>query len=376
MSQRLQNKRCLIVGGTTGIGVAAASRFLEEGASLVIAGRSAEKGKEAIAKLNSRLVVTMDDCGTEFGIMKEAAVVGGKEVKGSLCNSIQGKVSRMTIVNIIGETIVKENEIITGEHASKIELMGLVKIWVRSPMTCQAPHGVCQLCYGIDPATGKLVDEGKAVGITGPSHFFSCDASEPEQTADLFRKTIAFLGGLDVLYHVAGISGRRHGDGPLHECSLEGWQATVDANLKSIFLTNQQAVRHFLAQRQPGVILNMASTLAFSPSPRYFDTIAYAATKGGIVAMSRLAAASYGNNNIRVNVIAPGLIDTPMSERACHDSAIRYFLQSKQPLAGGPGRPEDCSDAAVFLCSDEARFITGAVLPVDGGWCVSEGQYE
>ena len=264
MDQQLRGKCCLIVGGTTGIGLAAARRFLEEEAKVVIAGRSADKGKEAAASL---------------------------------------------------ETI-------------------------------------------------------------GTVRFFSCDASNPEQGEKLFVETKAFLGGLDVLYHVAGISGRKHGDGPLHECTLEGWQATIDANLKNTFLTNQQVVRHFLQAKQAGVILNMASTLAFSPSPRYFDTIAYAATKGGIVAMSRLAAASYAANNIRINVIAPGLIDTPMAERACNDPAIRQFLQSKQPLTGGPGRPEDCSDAAVFLCSDESRFITGAVLPVDGGWCVSEGQYE
>jgi len=89
--------------------------------------------------------------------------------------------------------------------------------------------------------------------------------------------------------------------------------------------------------------------------------------------MSRLAAAQYASQRIRVNVIAPGLIDTPMSTRAMSDPAIQAYLHFKQPLAGGPGRPEDCSDAAVFLCSDEARLITGAVLPIDAGWCVSEG---
>jgi NAD(P)-dependent dehydrogenase (short-subunit alcohol dehydrogenase family) len=192
---------------------------------------------------------------------------------------------------------------------------------------------------------------------------------------ELYRQATAHLGGLDVLYHVAGISGRRQGDGPLHECTDEGWQATIDANLKSTFLTNRAAVRHFLRQRQQGVILNMASVLGFAPSPRYFDTYAYAATKGGIIAMSRLAAARYAADGIRVNVIAPGLIDTPMAVRACEDPAIRAFLRTKQPLTAGPGRPEDCSGAAVFLCSDEARLVTGVVLPVDGGWCVSEGQY-
>jgi NAD(P)-dependent dehydrogenase (short-subunit alcohol dehydrogenase family) len=123
------------------------------------------------------------------------------------------------------------------------------------------------------------------------------------------------------------------------------------------------------------VILNMASVLGWAPSPHHFDTCAYAATKGGIIALSKLAAARYAPDGIRVNVLAPGLIDTPMSTRAVGDEAIRHFLRTKQPLCAGPGRPEDCADAAVFLCSDGARLITGVVLPVDGGWCISEGQY-
>ena len=90
--------------------------------------------------------------------------------------------------------------------------------------------------------------------------------------------------------------------------------------------------------------------------------------------MSRLMAASYALNKIRVNVLAPGLIDTPMAARAVNDPAIRAFLEAKQTLGPGPGKPEDCADAAVFLCSDEARFITGVVLPIDGGWLVCDGQ--
>lgn len=203
----------------------------------------------------------------------------------------------------------------------------------------------------------------------------ACDATEETQVETLFREATDQLGGLDVLFHVAGGSGRRHGDGPLHECSVAGWQATIDLNLKSTFLTNRAALRYFLTLRQPGVILNMASVLAFAPSPRHFDTSAYAAAKGGVIALSRQAAARYAADGIRVNVLAPGLIDTPMSARAVQDAEILAYLGTKQPLTRGPGRPEDCSDAAVFLCSDEARFITGLVLPVDGGWCVSEGQY-
>jgi NAD(P)-dependent dehydrogenase (short-subunit alcohol dehydrogenase family) len=92
------------------------------------------------------------------------------------------------------------------------------------------------------------------------------------------------------------------------------------------------------------------------------------------MSLSRSAAARYAADGIRVNVLAPGLIDTPMARRAVSDPDIAHYLSTKQPLRAGPGQPDDCADAAVFLCSDAARFLTGAVLPVDGGWCVSEGQ--
>lgn len=208
----------------------------------------------------------------------------------------------------------------------------------------------------------------------GPCTFHLADATQPEQVERLFAEAAASLGGLDVLYHLAGGSGRRHGDGALHECSDAGWQATLALNLSSVFLSNRAAVRHWLAQRQPGVILNLASVLALSPSPRHFDTCAYTAAKAAIIGMSRQAAARYAGDGIRVNVLAPGLIDTPMARRAVGDPAIGRYLAAKQPLWAGPGQPDDCAGAAVFLCSDVARFITGVVLPADGGWCVSEGQ--
>jgi NAD(P)-dependent dehydrogenase (short-subunit alcohol dehydrogenase family) len=232
-------------------------------------------------------------------------------------------------------------------------------------------------------AARRFLDEGArvmAAGLDdlpdGPFPSAKCDARDAAQVEELFAAAVARLGGLDVLYHVAGASGRRHGDGPLHECGDDGWRATLDANLTTTFLTNRAAVRHFLTARQPGVILNMASVLALAPSPHYFDTCAYTAAKAGIIGMSRLAAARYAGDGIRVNVIAPGLIDTPMAQRAARDDAIRAFLRTKQPLAAGPGRADDCAGAAVFLCSDAAALITGTVVPVDGGWCVSEGQHD
>jgi NAD(P)-dependent dehydrogenase (short-subunit alcohol dehydrogenase family) len=77
---------------------------------------------------------------------------------------------------------------------------------------------------------------------------------------------------------------------------------------------------------------------------------------------------------VRFNLIAPGLIDTPMAARAVGDPAIRAYLATKQPIAGGPGTPDDCAEGALYLCEPASRFVTGTVLTVDGGWCVSEGQ--
>ncbi len=126
-----------------------------------------------------------------------------------------------------------------------------------------------------------------------------------------------------------------------------------------------------------GAILNMGSVLGFSPSPGFFTTHAYAAAKSAVIGFSRSIAAYYAKNNIRVNVIAPALIDTPMAERAVNNPDILRFIQSKQPLDGGrAGVPEDVDGAAVFLLSKAAGFITGQVLAVDGGWTVTEGQYQ
>src|SRR5215467_3400783 len=184
------------------------------------------------------------------------------------------------------------------------------------------------------------------------------------------------FGGFDGLYHVAGGSGRKFGDGPLHEITSEGWQQTLSLNLTSMMYSNRAALNYFLDHKQAGVILNMSSVLAFSPSPKFFSTHAYAACKAAIIGLSKSSAAFYAPNNIRVNVIAPSLVKTTMSKRASGDEAIMQFVNAKQPLDGGRiGFPKDVDGAAIFLLSDEAKFITGQVIAVDGGWSVSEGKY-
>jgi len=201
------------------------------------------------------------------------------------------------------------------------------------------------------------------------------DAADPETAPRAIETALARFGAFHGLYHVAGGSGRKFGDGPLHELSDEGWSATMDLNLTSLFYSNRAAVRQFLARGSGGSILNMGSVLGTSPSPAHFSTHAYAAAKSAVIGLTRSLAACYAKDDIRCNVLAPALVATPMSRRAAEDEKIQDFIRTKQPLDGGRmGRPSDCDGAAVYFMSDQSKFTTGQVLAVDGGWCVSEGQ--
>lgn len=240
-------------------------------------------------------------------------------------------------------------------------------------------------------AAAAFVREGARVVVTGRDSdhcrevetrlgasvkAMSSDASEEGAAEAAVEACIARFGGFDGLYHVAGGSGRRFGDGPLHELTLEGWRRTIDLNLTSLMLSNRAAVRAFRQQGHGGSILNMGSVLGMSPSPRHFTTHAYAAAKAAVIGLTRSAAAHYATDGIRVNVLAPALVATPMSARAQDNPEIMDFIRTKQPLDGGRiGMPADLDGAAVYFLSDASRFTTGQVLHVDGGWNLSEGQY-
>ena len=213
------------------------------------------------------------------------------------------------------------------------------------------------------------------VVLGGHALAFAADAAQPDTAERAIGEAVAAFGKFDGLYHVAGGSGRQFGDGPLHELTDDGWRATLDLNLTSVMLSNRAAVRQFLAQGTGGAILNIGSVLGWSPSPHHFATHAYAATKAAIAGFSKSIAAHYAPQNIRVNVLAPALVETPMAQRAARDEAILAFIKTKQPLDGGRiGQPHDLDAAAVYFMSDGAKFCTGQVLAVDGGWSVSEGQ--
>jgi NAD(P)-dependent dehydrogenase (short-subunit alcohol dehydrogenase family) len=265
---RLDGRTCMIVGGTGGIGLAAARRFLEEGARVVVAGLPSESGGSGVAEL-----------------------------------------------------------VATGSAWEAV----------------------------IDLAGGE------------------------SETCRLFEFALDVLGGrLDVLLHVAGISGRKLGDRALHECSSDAWDVVMRVNAFGVFLTNRRAVQCMLEQPLDshglkGTVVNVGSVLDRCPSPAHFGTIAYAASKGAVRALTLASAARYAPDRIRFNLIVPGLIETPMAARATNDVSVRRYLAAKQPIAGGPGSAMDVAEAAVYLCEPASRLVTGAELVVDGGWCVSEG---
>jgi len=190
--------------------------------------------------------------------------------------------------------------------------------------------------------------EGLAGSITGDggrASWYAADLTDEDAVEAAVAAWAETLGRLDAVFNVAGISGRRFGDGPLHELTLEGWETVMAANATSHFLVSRAAVRRMLRQERDaiglrGTILNMSSVLVRRPSPRFFATHA--------------------------------LVATPMSQRAQEDPAIRAYLAQKQPLTGGVIDANDVTGTALYLLSDDSRAVTGQVIAMDAGWSVSE----
>lgn len=183
------------------------------------------------------------------------------------------------------------------------------------------------------------------------------------------------FGRVDGLFNVAGISGRKYGDGPLHESTHEGWKKTMQNNLDSQYMMCRAVVRELLQNKrnaygQRGVVLNMSSILGMHSDPTYFSALAYATSKGAIASMTRAVAANYAVEGIRINAIAPALTETSMSGRAVADQEIQDFVIKKQALTRGMMQPDDIADVALFLLGDASRVITGQTILADGGWSV------
>lgn len=213
-------------------------------------------------------------------------------------------------------------------------------------------------------AVAKLHERSSSVlGLNGDlTDEAVCDAA--------VEAALSEFGRLDILANVAGLSGRRQGDGPVHEASSAGWRHVMDNNVLTAFQMSRAVLKPMRAAKA-GAIINTASVLAYSPAAKHFATHAYAASKGAIIALTKAMAAYYAEDGIRVNCVSPGLIATPMSLRAQSDEETVEYLKRKQPIGPGIGAPTDVASAMLYLASDAAKFVTGQNLEVAGGWSVT-----
>jgi NAD(P)-dependent dehydrogenase (short-subunit alcohol dehydrogenase family) len=210
----------------------------------------------------------------------------------------------------------------------------------------------------------------------GSADWIAAELSDENAVDAAVAACVERFGRIDGLFSVAGGSGRRFGDGPIHTVGRDAWDRTLELNLTTQALVCRSVVARMRAQEPNGSgtrgsILLMGSVTATDPAPEFFATHAYAAAKGAINALMTTMAAAYLADRIRVNVVAPGLTATPMARRAAGDAAILAYGARKQPLAGEMMDPDEVAHAAVFFLSDESRAITGQLLKVDGGWSVA-----
>lgn len=195
----------------------------------------------------------------------------------------------------------------------------------------------------------------------GAAVFRRVDVSRAAEVEGMVRAAQDTYGGLDVLFNNAGIEGESSW---LADCTEENWDRVLAINLKGVFLGMKYALPLMAAQGR-GSIINTASVAGLVG---WRAGGAYSASKGGVVILTKTAALEYARFNVRVNAICPGVIHTPMVERITGgtDAAIER-LRSSQPMPR-VGEPEEIARMALFLASDESTFVTGAALPVDGGY--------
>jgi len=215
--------------------------------------------------------------------------------------------------------------------------------------------------------TGRSEERGESVvrEISAEGHrarFVRADVTSAEDCRRSVEETLAAFGRLDVLFNNAGV----YIAGDVTECTEQEWDLQIDVNLKGTYLMCRAAVPVMIAQGG-GAIVNNSSGWGLVGGER---AVAYCAAKGGVVLMTKAMALDHGRHGIRVNCICPGDTVTPMEHRDAEHRGMSWedyvAWASRRPL-GRMGEPEEVAAAALFLASDEASFITGAVLAVDGG---------
>jgi NAD(P)-dependent dehydrogenase (short-subunit alcohol dehydrogenase family) len=220
-----------------------------------------------------------------------------------------------------------------------------------------AKQGAAVSIGDVDERAAETVAQIEALG--GKARFTRCDVSRAAEVEALVGITVETFGGLHCAFNNAGILPPTVALADLDE---ETFDRVIAVDLKSVFLSLKYEIAHML-RHGGGAIVNTASVAGVVSDPQLS---AYAAAKHGVVGLTRSAALDYAKSGIRVNAIAPGLVDTPMTTRWLADPAISAALMSNSPI-GRAARPEEMAGMVLLLCSDDASFATGGVYLVDGG---------
>jgi NAD(P)-dependent dehydrogenase (short-subunit alcohol dehydrogenase family) len=223
-----------------------------------------------------------------------------------------------------------------------------------------AHEGARVVVADIQTEAGQSVAAGLA-----DARFMHVDVRDAAAVEALIAATVQQLGRLDILINNAGIDGEH---APTAESSLENWRAVTAINLDGVYFGLKYALAAMVAQGQGGSIINIASVAGLVGVA---NLPAYNAAKGAVVQLTRAAAVEYAAQRIRVNALCPTAVLTPLSRQALDHSRdpqeLRALMASVNPMLGMLV-PDDVANAALFLASDEARFINGVALPIDGGY--------
>lgn len=203
-------------------------------------------------------------------------------------------------------------------------------------------------------------DESLVSAFGDKALFVKCNVAKSEEVEALVASAVAQFGGLDIMVNNAGIGG----SGGILEVTDESWDKTIGINLTGVMYGLRAAAKAMIEQGTNGVIINMSSILG---KVGFQGAIAYCAAKGGVVQLTHASALDLAARKIRVNALAPGFIATGMTKDMLAMKQVNDLIVSSTPL-GHVGEVADIANAAVYLASDEAKYVTGEVLYVDGGW--------